>query len=142
MMILYGITLVPKAEDLRDTDPTLLYPFYTDDAAFDGSKRWSAAQLWLLMDRELDERYFPEPAKSLFIAAKPEDKDVARGGFKWEGLNINFVDSSRYLGVYLGPREELDAWVWPKMEAWDHGVYILAKISKRYPQLSYAGLGI
>ena len=28
------------------------------------------------------------------------------------------------------------------MKAWAHGVCILAKISNRYPQLAYAGLGI
>ena len=32
--------------------------------------------------------------------------------------------------------------MWPKVRAWDHGVCTLAKISKRYPQLAYAGLGM
>ena len=35
-MVLYGITLVPLAEELRAADPGLLSPFYADDAAFDG----------------------------------------------------------------------------------------------------------
>ena len=35
-MVLYGITLVPLAEELRAVDSGLLYPFYEDDAAFDG----------------------------------------------------------------------------------------------------------
>ena len=35
--ILYGITLVPLAEDLRAADLGILSPFYPDDAAFDGS---------------------------------------------------------------------------------------------------------
>ena len=52
-MVLYVITLVPMAEDMRDADPTLLSLFYTDDAAFDRSARWSAAQLKLLMDGSL-----------------------------------------------------------------------------------------
>ena len=42
----------------------------------------------------------------------------------------------------MGPREELEEWVRPKVEAWDHMVHILAKIAKRYPQSTYAGLGI
>ena len=42
-MFLYGITLLPLTEELRDADTTLLLPFYTNDAAFDGSAWRSAA---------------------------------------------------------------------------------------------------
>ena len=59
-----------------------------------------------------------------------------------EGLVLNFVVGSRYLGAYLGPQEELDAWVKPQVEAWAHGVRVLGKISLRHPQSAYAGLGI
>ena len=74
MVVIYGITLVPLAEYLRDADPTLLSPLYADDAAFDGSARRSATQLRLLMDRGADRVYFPEPAKSIFILDNPEEK--------------------------------------------------------------------
>ena len=73
-MVLYGITIVLLVEELRDADPTLLSPFYADDAAFGGLDRWSTAQLHLLMDQGTDRGYFPEPAKSLFISYNPEDK--------------------------------------------------------------------
>ena len=66
LMVLYGITLAPLAEDLRDMEPTLLPPFYFDDAAFDGSVWWSAAQLRLLMDRGLGRGYFHKPSKYIF----------------------------------------------------------------------------
>ena len=66
-MVLYGITLVPLAEDLRSADPGLLSPFYADDAAFGGLVRQSAHLLKLLMKRGPDRGYFHEPAKSLFI---------------------------------------------------------------------------
>ena len=36
-MVLYGITLVPIAEELRAADLGLLSLFYADDAVFDGS---------------------------------------------------------------------------------------------------------
>ena len=39
LMVLYVITLVPLAEELRAADPGLLYPFYADDTDFDGSSR-------------------------------------------------------------------------------------------------------
>ena len=73
-MVLYGITLVPLAEELRDADPTLLSPLYADDAEFDGSARRSVAQLRLLIDRGPEQGYFPKPAKSLFILDNPEEK--------------------------------------------------------------------
>ena len=38
-MLLYRITLVPLAEELRVTDSGLLSPFYADDADFDSSAR-------------------------------------------------------------------------------------------------------
>ena len=46
-MVLYGITLVPLAEELRAADPGLLSPFYVDNAAFDGSAQRSAHLLKL-----------------------------------------------------------------------------------------------
>ena len=108
--------------------------------AFDGLVRRSAAQLTLLMDRRPDWGYFSKPAKSIFISDNPEEKEAAKREFKQAGLNINYIDCGRYLGAYLGPREELKDWVHPKVEAWADGVRILAKIEKWYPHLAYAGL--
>ena len=62
--------------------------------------------------------------------------------FAKEGLVMNFVSGSIYLGAYLGPQAELEAWVKPQVEAWAHGVRILLKISERHPKLAYAGLGM
>ena len=66
-MVLYGITLVPLAEELRAADPGILSPFYADNATFDGSAQRSAQLLKLLMKRGPERGYFPEPAKYLFI---------------------------------------------------------------------------
>ena len=94
------------------------------------------------MRRGPDWGYFPEPAKSLFILDTPEQEEAANQEFAVEGLTLNFVSGSRYLGAYLGPQAELEAWVKPQVEAWAHRVRVLAKISQRHPQLAYAGLGI
>ena len=48
-MVLYGITLVPLAEELRAADSGLLSPFYADDVAFEGLARRSAQLLKLLV---------------------------------------------------------------------------------------------
>ena len=55
---------------------------------------------------------------------------------------MNFVSGSRYLGAYLGPQAELEAWVKPQVEAWAHGVKVVAKIPRRHSQSAYAGLGM
>ena len=94
-MVLYGITLIPLAEDLRDEYPTILYPFNAKDAAFNGSARRSAAQLHLLIDWGTDRGYFLKPSKLLFIDKDPEEKEATRQEFKQAGLHINCVDGSR-----------------------------------------------
>ena len=106
-MVLYGITLVPLAEELQAADPGLLYPFYADDAAFDGLAWRSAQLLKLLMRRGPDRGYLPAPAKSLFILDTQGQEEAAKREFAVEGLTINFVSGSRYLGAYLGPQAEL-----------------------------------
>ena len=59
------------------------------------------------MDPGPEQRYFPDMAKSLFIADNPEEKEVARLEFNQAGLHLNYVDGSIYLKSCLGPMEEL-----------------------------------
>ena len=89
-----------------------------------------------------DRGYFHEPAKSLFISDTPGQEVAAKREFLAEGLTLNVVSGSRYLGAYLGPQAELEAWVKHQVEAWYHGVTVLYKIARRHPQLAYAGLGM
>ena len=98
-MVLYGITLAPLAEELRTADPGLLSPFYADDAVFDGSAPRSAQLLKLLMKRGPDRGYFPDPAKSLFISDTPGQEEAVKQEFSKEGLDMNFISGSRYLGA-------------------------------------------
>ena len=141
-MVLYRITLVPLCRGAPSSNPGLLSQLYADDAAFDGLARRSAQLLKLLMRRGPDRGYFPEPANSLFISDTPEQEAGAKREFAVEGLVLNFVSGSGYLGAYLGLQAELEAWVKPQVEAWAHGVKELAKIARRHPQSAYAGLGM
>ena len=141
-MVLYGITLVPLAEKLRTADPGLLLNFYADDVAFDASARGSAQLLKLLMKRGPDWGYFPEPDKSLFISDTPGQEEAAKREFVKEGLDLNFISGSQYLGANIYPQDQLEAWVKPQVEAWAYGVRVLGKISQRHPQSAYAGLGM
>ena len=67
------------------------------------------------MKRGTDLGYFPEPAKSLFISDTLGQEEAAKREFAKEGLCLNFVSGSRYLGAYLGLQEELEAWVKPQV---------------------------
>ena len=55
------------------------------------------------MERVPDQRHFPELSKSLFILDTPGKEEAAKREFAMEGLDLNFVSGSRYLGAYLGP---------------------------------------
>ena len=57
-----------------------------------------------------------------------------------EGIDLNYVSGSRYLGGFLGPQDQLDAWVKPQVEA--HGVRVLVKIARGHPQSAEARLGM
>ena len=102
-MVLYRITLAPLAEELKAADLGLLSPFYADDAAFDGSAQRSAQLLKLLMKMGTERGYFPEEAKPLFILDTPFQEEAVKREFAKEGLVLNFVSVSWYLGAYLGP---------------------------------------
>ena len=114
-MVFYGITLVPLAEGLRVVDLGLILPFYTYDAAFDGLVRRSAQLLKLLMKREPDRGYLPKPAKSLFISDTPGQEEAAKWEFAIKVLTLDFISGSWYLGEYLGPQDQLEAWVKPQV---------------------------
>ena len=81
------------------------------------------------MMRGTDRGYLPDLAKSLFISDTPGKEEATNWEFAAEGLTLNFVSRSRYLGAYLGLQAELEAWVKPQVEAWAHRVKVLAKIS-------------
>ena len=76
------------------------------------------------MKRGSERGYFPESAKSLFISDTPGQEESAKREFAKEGLFLNFVSGSPYLGEYLRPQEESEAWVEPQVEAWAHGVRV------------------
>ena len=89
------------------------------------SARHSAQLLNLFMERGPDWGYFPESDNSLFISETPGQEEASKREFAVEGLTLNFVSSSRYIGAYLGPQAELEAWVKPQVEAWAHRVRVL-----------------
>ena len=102
-MVLYRITLIPLAEELKAAYSGLLSPFYADDVAFNSLVQQSAQLLKLLMKRGPDQGYFPELAKSLFLLEILVQEEASKNDFYVKGLTLKSVSVSRYLGTYLGP---------------------------------------
>ena len=63
------------------------------------------------MNRGRVRGYFPELAKSIFILDILEQEEEAKREFVAEVLELNLIGGSWHLGGYLGPQEELEAWV-------------------------------
>ena len=103
MVVLYWITLIPLAEELRVTDPVFLSLLYADNAAFRDLERQSAQLLKLLMERGPYRGYLPDPAKSLFILDKLGQDEAPKREFSAERLVLNSDSGSWYLWAYLGP---------------------------------------
>ena len=59
-----------------------MFPFYANDAVFNGLARRSAAQLKLIIDQGPERGYFPDMAKSIFVADNSEDEEAVRWGFE------------------------------------------------------------
>ena len=77
------------------------------------------------MERGTGRGYFHEPAKSLFILDTPGQEEAAKREFAMEGLTLSLGIWSRYLGAYLDPQKELEAWVKPQIEACANRVRVL-----------------
>ena len=82
------------------------------------------------MKRGPERVYSPEPAKYLFISDTLGQEEAEKREFAIEGITLKFVSGSRYLGAYLGPRDQLEAWLKPKVESRFHGVRVLGKIAR------------
>ena len=89
-MVLYGITLVPLAKEIRSADVGLLSPFNVDNVVFDGLARRSEQFIKLLMKRGLERGYFTEQSKPLSISDTPGQEEATQREFDMEGLTLNF----------------------------------------------------
>jgi hypothetical protein len=136
-MVLYGLALTPLAESIRAAVPTIVQPWYADDAAMAGPVRGIAEAQRLLLELGPRRGYFPEPDKSILIApvATPPSALASLAEF-----NFRQEDGHRYLGGFVGSGETEAAWVDPQVHQWVEGVHRLAAAARRYPQTAYAGL--
>ena len=77
-VVLYGITLVPLAEELRAADPGRLTPFYTENVELYGLEWRSSHILKLIVYKGADRGCLLVPSKSLSIADSPNQKESTK----------------------------------------------------------------
>ncbi|KAI2490762.1 hypothetical protein MHU86_23809 [Fragilaria crotonensis] len=136
-MVLYGLALTPLAATIRAAVPTVVQPWYADDAAMAGPVNGIAAAQRLLLELGPRRGYFPEPEKLILIVplATPPNALEPLAEF-----NFRHEEGHRYLGGFVGSGETEAAWVDPQVQQWIEGVHCLAAAARRYPQTAYAGL--
>jgi hypothetical protein len=71
-MVIYGLALAPLLHDLRVRHPSVLQPWYADDAAMEGRASTVAAAMDSLVQAGPARGYFPSPEKSVMLV-RPED---------------------------------------------------------------------
>ena len=136
-MALYGLALVPLAIFLRQAVPSVIQPWYADDAAMAGPVSGIKTAMRILLEMGPKRGYFPKPAKSIFVG-RPADSEKAKEVLA--EFNFRHLDGTRYLGGFIGTKDTQDAWLQPKIQKWVEAVQILARVARRYPQTAYAGL--
>ena len=68
----------------------------------------------MLLERGPDRGYFPDPEKSHFIADTHDQKEAVNREFEAEGLKLNFVRGSWYLGGVWVPGKSWGVGATPK----------------------------
>ena len=104
-MILYALRPVPLIKILKHRIPELQNTWYADDGAAGGGWKYIIKWYELLMELGPPRGYFPEPEKSQIIV-HPTKVQEAKEAFK--GLKLQVHTGYRYLGGYIGDKEEED----------------------------------
>eukprot|EP00804_Cyclotella_cryptica_P017895 CCRYP_001275-RA/>CCRYP_001275-RA protein AED:0.09 eAED:0.08 QI:0/-1/0/1/-1/1/1/0/754 len=138
-MILYGVSLLSLAEDLRKFQPGLLQPWYADDFSIYGRASQVASLFNRLCAKGPSIGYFPAPAKSWAICPKRMESN-AKAILDAAGLPVRWSRGQRYVGGFVGSSKMQGRWLQPMVQKWVSGVERLAKVAMRYPQSAYAGL--
>uniref|UniRef100_A0A146KS76 Uncharacterized protein n=1 Tax=Lygus hesperus TaxID=30085 RepID=A0A146KS76_LYGHE len=131
-MYMYAVGTLPLIRQLRGDEWRQVW--YADDSACAG--RLIAVREWLSRLQEEGPKwgYYPEPAKS-YLIVKPGLEERAAEVF--QDLNIQIVQSHRYLGGTIGPLSAQEEFVSGKVAEWVECVEKLAKAASTSPQAAY-----
>ncbi len=136
-MVGYGVGVLPLIRKLKAEFPTVSQPWYADDAG--AGAKFTDILAFFKRLKELGPQYgyFPEASKSILVV-RESNLEAAEKFFSSQQFRV--TTGERYLGGYIGAREDQDEWVDGKTTDWTKAVRELAKVAVRYPQSAYAGL--
>ncbi len=138
-MILYGVSLLGLGDDLRESAPGVLQPWYADDFSIYGKTSEVARVFQLLCKKGPSVGYFPAPAKSWAICPKQAEAP-AKTIMDAAGLPVKWSRGQRYVGGFIGSEKMHERWLVPMVQKWVASIEKLARVAGRYPQSAYAGL--
>ena len=138
-MVLYGVSLLPLAEDLREAFPEALQPWYADDFAMYARASVVAGCFNRLCEKGPSVGYFPAPAKSWGICPRRQEH-AAKTILEAAGLPLMWSRGQRYVGGFVGSTKMRERWLAPQIQEWTRGVELLSGVAKRFPQAAYIGL--
>ena len=139
-MITYGIGVLrvfPLISELREAHTRVTELWYTDDARAWGTFHHILAHFWDMQARGPPRGYFPDPTKSILVVAPG---NVTRAEDFLQGMVMQIVTGSRYLGGFIRDGAAEKSWLSGKFEVWAESVGTLAGVSRKHLQSAYAGL--
>ena len=87
--------------------------------------------------RGLPRGYFLGPIKSILVV---EPRNVARAEKLFQGMGMQIVTGSRYLGGFIGDGASEKSWLTVKVERWAESVGTLTGVSRKHPKSAYSRL--
>jgi hypothetical protein len=137
-MVAFGLAVMPLIRRLKREVLHGHQAWYADDATAAASFPFLRTFMERLVELGPAFGYYPEPSKSILVV-KEANKAATTEYFADLGFTV--VTGHRYLGVFLGANEDLQAWLKDKASTcWEHAIGELADIAPKYPQKAYTGL--
>ena len=109
-MLLYGVSLLSLAEDLRESQPGLLQPWYADDFSIYGRASQVACLFNRLCEKGPSVGYFPAPAKSWAICPK-QVEGSAKAILDAAGLPVKWSQGQHYVVGFIGSTRKQEWWL-------------------------------
>jgi hypothetical protein len=128
-MILYGVSLLGLRDDLQESAPGVLQPWYADDFSIYGRTSEVAHVFQLLCKKGPSVGYFPAPAKSWAICPKRAEA-LAKAIMDAAGLSVKWSQCQRYVGGFIGSDKMNEWWLSPMVQKWVDGIEKLAKVAR------------
>ena len=135
-MLMYAVAILPLIQALASHNKWS-QNWYADDSAC--AAKIHRLREWFdkLLELGPDFGYHPEPKKT-FLVTDAEDKEKAIEWFSELGVKV--VTGQRFLGGYVGDRENMEEYVQQQVQKWVHHVEKLTNAAESQPQAAYAAL--